>query len=270
MGARTTEGFTIIETILFVGISGGLILMMMLGAGASINAQRYKDATETFKSLVQQQYADLSSVTNTRDATKACNATATIVEGTERRGQSECLLAGKYMHINSSTITIRDVVVRGTPNALITNDLESLRTSYQVNISPLESETRQMEWQTKIGHPKSGTGALSPSSPRKVGILFIRSPDSGRIYTLTTGNVPDSAASVSVASIKSMLEASRLTAERGAQVICVVSDGLVNTGDTALYIAPYATNTGAIEARTNTVMNTEWNKVFPTRSAPQC
>ena len=57
----TLYGFTIIEVMLFLAISGFLVVGIIAGTGVSISRQRYNDSVQTFTQFLREQY---SSVTN--------------------------------------------------------------------------------------------------------------------------------------------------------------------------------------------------------------
>ena len=46
-------GFTIIEMMLFLAVSGAMAAGIMVGVGATVNAQRYRDATHSLVSFFQ-------------------------------------------------------------------------------------------------------------------------------------------------------------------------------------------------------------------------
>lgn len=56
-------GFTIIEVMLFLAVTGFLIMGIMAGTGVSVSRQRYNDSVQTFTQFLREQY---SSVTNIR------------------------------------------------------------------------------------------------------------------------------------------------------------------------------------------------------------
>lgn len=254
MGIRRQEGFTIIETTLFLAASALLIVMMIAGTGASLNLQRYRDATESFKSLFQQQYADLSHVQNGRDNNWTCNSSATITENGSNdaiRGQSRCLLIGKYLRIEGGDIGVYSVIAAKKSTAgQYNDDIESLSKNYNLNVAEAV-ENRTMEWGTQIAWATDGPlDVKEPRVPRSLGVLFVRSPDSGLVYTFTSDTVPPKG-SINQATFTSILQSGAVIPGQKERMVCIESSGLFVNGDMALYIAPYASAATSIETRTN-------------------
>jgi type II secretory pathway pseudopilin PulG len=258
MGVRTLAGFTIIETMLFLGISGLLIVSLIAGTGASLNVQRYNDAVETFKSVLQQQYADLSNVQNDRDSNWSCESNAvpsTTGSTPTSRGQSDCILVGKYMRIEDNKISTYQVVgnQKSSPTTS-SNDILSLKNNYVLSVSRVNVDNSTLEWGTQIAYPATDGGSpyYKPTNPRKMSILFVRSPDSGQIYTLTNSDdlVPDDV-NISSASLASMLVSGAGIPGQGSRLVCVDSGGLLNNGNRGIRIRSFAATASAIETVSN-------------------
>lgn len=268
MGTHKLAGFTIIETVLFFAVSSMLIISLIAATGMSLNNQRYKDAAETFKLVLQQQYADLMSVQNSRTNDWYCGSDALPNEGgtlQEDRGQSDCILIGKYVRIENDDIAVYSVIGHGDEPDLPTNDIDTLRNNYKLNVSTAEVSESKLEWGTQIAWPKnlaSNTpnvvGALNPmpASPRKLGILIVRSPTSGQIYTFTNSDsdVPNKTA-LNPATFTAMLQPGATGGGRQAeQLICIDSQGLFISSDRAVYLSSFAASSSAVELRTNDFM----------------
>lgn len=254
MGIKSQAGFTIIETTLFLAISGLLVLMLVIGTGASLNIQRYRDAVETFKSVVQQQYADLSNVQNGRDKNWTCDTNAVATEDGDNdtlRGQSNCFIVGKYMRIEGGALSIYTVLASQKSTSVGGNDVTSMANNYVMNVSASNVEERTMEWGTRIGWAKEGSLDVRPEgTDRSIGLLFIRSPDSGQVYTFTSDNVP-AKDSITATTLKNMMVAAAAVPGQAARMVCIASDGLFVNGDMGLYIAPFAASSTSIETRSN-------------------
>lgn len=114
-----------------------------------------------------------------------------------------------------------------------------------------------MEWATKISSPViiNGSSNPSPASPHKLGMLVVRSPRSGQIYTFTNkdSSVPD-IENIGSVSLSNMLVAGNTIPGQGSQVVCIDSDGLFTANDRAVYINSYASSASAIELRSNDFM----------------
>lgn len=263
MGNRASSGFTIIETLLFLGVTGLLVLGALIGVGTNVNIQRYRDSAETFKNVIQQQYASVTNVQNGRDNNWSCTnaAGATADPNGIDRGQSACIIVGKYVRIQGGNISSYTVLARerfAPPETI--DDISALQTSYILNISKAEVEERTMEWGTEIAWPKSGPMRVTPATPRSIALLFIRSPESGQVFTFASNTVPSDAdiqalqPTASPAFLTSMIVAGNQTPGQGAQVICVESAGLFDLGQMGLYISPFAASTNAVELMTTTTM----------------
>ena len=256
MGIRAQDGFTIIETVLFLAISAGLVIFMMAAAGTSLNNQRYRDAVESFKSLVQQQYSDLANVQNGRTNTWTCNTTNAVPtqggSSPEFRGQSDCFLIGKYMRIERSDVTIYPVLASQRATTA-TDDVTSMRSNYAMSVATGETVEKKLEWGTEIAWPRSGSvDVKSPATPRSIGILFVRSPDSGQIYTFTSDTVPAKNA-VGQSTFTNILVSGTATPGRGQseRSICLYSGGLFKGGDSELRLTAFATGISNVETRSN-------------------
>ena len=253
MGTRANGGFTIIETMLFLGISGLLIVGMLATTGASINIQRYHDAVETFKTLIQNQYSELTSVQNDRDNTWDCNSLAqSQTGGTEVRGQSDCVLLGRYLTVVDSTVSAYSVLGRPNQAQVLTgNDIQKLSSNYELNISTVTQDVSTLEWGTRIAWPKvdsSGANRITATTPRSIAMLFVRSPDSGQIYTFTSDTVPGTP---TPQTLNAMLVGGATIPGQSQRTICVDSNGLFVTADFSIFINDYATGPSSIESRSN-------------------
>lgn len=256
MGIRSKDGFTIIETSLFLAVTSLLIIMIIGGTGVSINIQRYRDSVENFKSLVQQQYSGLSSVQNGRDNNWSCDSDSTPVSDSpsaQNRGQSECLLVGKYMRIDDGDVSIYPVLAYPVSTSQ-TNDIDAMRSNFAMNVSLSEVEERQLEWGTSIAWAKAGDLDVNANTtPRTLGILFIRSPHSGQVYTFTSNNIP-AKDSISQATFTELIQDSGDSVDgqgQAARMICVESDGLFIDGNMGVHLAPFASSVNSVEVRTN-------------------
>lgn len=252
MGTHSMRGFTIIETMLFLAISGVLIVAMIAGTGASINIQRYRDATETFKSLLQDQYSALSSVENDRTNTWSCSPLAASEDGgSEVRGQSDCVLLGRLVTVENSDISVYNVLGRPLQNAAAaTNDITELRDNYTLNISTVTEDKRVMEWGTQIAWPRLDppNAARASTTPRSLSILFVRSPSSGQVYTFHDDNVQGTP---TPASLKAMIVSGATIPGRASRTICIESNGLFVSADLSIYVNAYATGPSSIETQSN-------------------
>lgn len=188
-----TVGFTIIETMLFLGITGLLIVGVLAGTGASINVQRYRDGVTSLQAILQQQYSDALSVSNGRNNNWVCDSDGNITAGVAGsgtiRGQSDCVILGKFVTTTpgSRSLSIRDVVgnVPVSNEILAGNDLGVLA-QYNIKVSPISSDIYDIDWGAYLVKP-GGDTVMSFS------VLILQSPLSGIIRTFINPDavVPD-------------------------------------------------------------------------------
>jgi hypothetical protein len=159
------------------------------------------------------------------------------------------------MRIESKDISIYTVLARQTSTTKRATDIATLDNNYAYNVSLDNVETRSMEWGTQLAWPVSGSGSKTPSTPRSIGILFIRSPESGGIYTFTSDTVPAETA-ISQATFNSIINAGTASYPgQGQRNLCVQSSGLFPSGDMSVYLSAYAASASAVEVRTNDFMS---------------
>lgn len=262
MGTHFNRGFTIIETMLVLAITGMLVAGIFVGVGSSIAIQRYRDAVDTFKTTIQNQYAELSSVRNDRSDNWSCDGSAATAEnGSTLRGQSDCVLVGRLLVVNQGDFSVYTVVGREISTTPRADDITSLRQNYALNISNANVERDALEWGAVLAWPRSGSGSQTPITPRSLSMLFIRSPDSGQIYTFTSDSAPGTPTPVTLRGI--LVAGNGPTEGQRARTICINGNGLTPNDTASIYVSAYAAVPNAIEARTNDI-------ITATGSTTQC
>jgi len=260
-------GFTVVEIILFLAVTGALIAALLGGVGIALNNQRYQDAVQSFKTLLQAQFTELDSISNEHDGTWTCDtATAKTSQspdgtGAEDRGRSQCYIVGRYVTINNADVTISEVI--GSDSSTKTTktnptDIDVMAGNYHYNLSSVRTETDSLSWGTQISWPVptvSGPhdGAQAQGTSRAIAILIMRSPDSGITYLFTadpTANQLDHT-KVQESDLLGMMKGGNVVPGQGDRLICLESNGLSSGGNMGFYIEAYATNASAIQTRSN-------------------
>lgn len=170
------SGFTIIEVMLFLAITGALTVGVLV-SGNSIGQQRYRDSVNSVKGLLQEQYNQVANVVNGDTNKPVCTRsedTLTFDEGTSQaRGTSECLVVGRFALVAATEITTYNLVGRPDVNNTGTDD-KSILAGYAFALQ--SPEVNKVSWQARIVEPKSDDDAL-------VSLLVLRSPTSGAFLT---------------------------------------------------------------------------------------
>lgn len=222
-------GFTIIETMLFLGITSLLVLGVLIGTGTSINIQRYRDSVSSLQAVLQQQYSDVSNVSNDSAGNLACYGD----DSTEPRGQSDCVILGRLITTTDShTLSIKSVVgYIPLVSTMSSNDIDALL-QYKIQISSVTSETYDIEWSSSLVQP-------SGNIPMVFSMLVLRSPLSGIIRTFI-----DSASVVDNTNIGKLINS---TALKQSVKMCVDSNGLFTSARTAVEVMANSASASGVE-----------------------
>lgn len=194
MGIKNTSGFTIIEVMLFLGVTGVLTAALLVGSGVSIGQQRYRDSVNSLKSLIQEQYSDVTNVANGRGDDVACNTNAVVtvppqtVINPKARGASDCMLVGRILTIaaDGATVATQDVIGARTSETapVAPTDIIEMRTNYHFGLSSIDKATTQVAWSAHVVNPTAVNGPF-----KGLTVLIVRSPVTGSIMTFVARTV---------------------------------------------------------------------------------
>ena len=202
------RGFTIIEVMLFFGISGFLIIGLMVGTSATIARQRYNDSVQDLAEFFRREYAAAINIENGRGdaidnracleagATSPVGGTNADIEGSHR-GRSACLIYGRLItigeSINDATIHSYDLIGRELdleerssttplPAALVMANINVLVCSDPTNpaapVRTVGDYRYSPQWLARV------ETTANPRANLRASILIVRSPINGAIHTL--------------------------------------------------------------------------------------
>ena len=204
-----------------MGVTGLMAAGILVGMGTALASQRYKDAVSTFQSDIHQQYEDISSVKNNRfQADGVCDGS---------RGQSDCVLIGKLMTVTNGGQVLSQLVYGSEAAAVSEGDDFTVIRSYNPQVTTLEQRSSQMEW---------GTGVAAPEGQvlNGVGILVVRSPQSGAVYTFTRNGS-------STGSLSTMISDGNVS----NRTLCVTPGGWTVSDEMAIHIGAGASSANSVE-----------------------
>lgn len=183
------SGFTIIEVMLFLAISGLLTIGILTTAGTAINVQRYKDATNSLVSYVQGEYDQVVNVQDNRPVAgnNTSNVTCTtsgFAPGTATLGSSlSCFIIGRLLTVSNNGTSIQAQSVFASKDGTGSDDIQALANSGLFTDAANSGEvpdTYAPEWSTRL---VTTDHAASLDGWR---LLIVRSPTSGTIRTFTS------------------------------------------------------------------------------------
>jgi type II secretory pathway pseudopilin PulG len=173
------HGFTIIELILFLAISGALLTALMFGVNSNITQQRYRDSVISYRALLQQQYSEVANTRNERDDRWQCAASQVeSVDGIgQPRGAGDCVLLGRYVQIKEGGTKVETGAIVGSEPAdtsSLTGDITALA-AYNPRRSPIDVDTFTVDWQSQL--------RTEDTQATQASFLMLRSPISGLVRT---------------------------------------------------------------------------------------
>jgi type II secretory pathway pseudopilin PulG len=232
MGIRVAKGFSIIEVILFLGITGLVMAVLLAGVGTALNRERYHDAVNSFQDYLQGQYSLAANVNNSRESTTICKDGKIIVDGTADmgRGTSDCTIVGRVLYSTSDGRSVNSAQVYATVDAadLSGDDDAQVLRDAKLAVSP-EVENFIIGWSTELV-PQGG------SSPSVFSILIVRTPTNGQIHTYVLSETDKDPADI----------VGNVAAAPGLR-ICVSNPGLMSgNGRTGITLTPDAVNSSGV------------------------
>ena len=208
------SGFTIIEVMLFLALSGFLLVGILAGTGSSIANQRYKDAVQDAVDALRDAYSFVSDTqVQLRDDGKgvcggltsaqfdASNIAQAYNSG---RGRTQCVVYGAVVSINGDQIQTTTLIGEDYADAIkdtehhdglsVKHDLEILKELNANNLAVQCAKnaadclvstvdvpaTTHLKWGTSFVNPANATGDLTKFQKT---LLIFRSPRNGSIRT---------------------------------------------------------------------------------------
>ena len=198
MGSKFSSGFTIIEVMLFLAITGLMIAGVLANANRSVNEQHYRDGVETVRNVFASEYAKVYNLTNSAEGrvTSPCeDATAE----SRFRGTSNCLYVGRLIQISpdandGSNLRISPVVAKpvnegnrydNTTSSASSAVEGSLRDDYTFRVYDSSAESENSNLTVRDSLPWSlaavRPGASGVTDRMSVDFLILRSPIDGTV-----------------------------------------------------------------------------------------
>lgn len=185
---KTDSGFTIIESIFFLAISGLLVMAVLSSVTLTIQRQRYTDSMRNFQSYMQQQFTQTLNVVNQRPGNKTCDSSGINTDSTTRAGASSCVILGKLFMLRNDSELVNVFNVVGvepsTPlDTSVATQERDIITAYNPNYSNFdEAGDYRLPWGARVVGSMKKTGVVATSTSFNY-LAILRSPRSGATMT---------------------------------------------------------------------------------------
>ena len=234
-------GFTIIEVMLFLSITGLLAVGILAGASSSINIQRYRDSVTSLQAIIQQQYSEVINVSNDRVTTTFCNNDSDVLKfetktSSINRGQSDCQMLGKLITVlDNKQLAINTIVgARKTTTPKQSSDIKELE-QYSFGSLPGGSSTYKVEWGSRLVNSENSLNF-------QFSIFIVRSPISGVVNTFINPTV-----NLFGSQINNAINSDAVDPNKSSLKICVDSGGLFAGTKSAVLVKAGSTSAAGVE-----------------------
>ncbi len=202
MTQHRQQGFTIIEVMLFLAISGMLLLVAFAFTQSSIRNARFTDATKTFEAFIQEQYTrvqtgsiSMAMPTNKKPACSDVNSVASSPLQNNGGSSDTCLLVGIALNIPAGSQQVQIYPVLGNAKSAADASMDDATSLAAMNpriwADIGTSETYNLPWGATISSAKllymqSSVSGLWYGNVQS--LIFIRGVHSGTIAIYTYEN----------------------------------------------------------------------------------
>lgn len=218
MKQRQKPGFTIIEVVLFLAISGLMAVGLMAGTGVALQRQQYRDSVQSYADFLRTQYSGVVSVQN--DGQLSCPLVPES-EAESPRGQSDCMVIGRYIMTNDGSDGGKYAV----------HPVFALQSAddgpYSYGFSDAADTNYELAWDTKTRLPAGPVG----------GILMYRHPETGVLAVKAEHGSPKT-----TENINELIESN----ESAASEVCVYGDGWLAGERLSVFVGANAGSADAI------------------------
>ena len=138
-------GFTIVEVMIFLGISALLILVALVGTGTTARYSRFSSSINTTHSFLQRQYEEIRNGVNVRGSA----ITSDCIDDVVGLSSGDCLLLGRTITFDDadSDVTIKDIVSGKEPDSSASTLADYFDSA---EVSELNERTYTMAWGTEF------------------------------------------------------------------------------------------------------------------------
>lgn len=233
------KGFTIIEVMLFLAVSGLMAVLLLGGWTLMINTQRYKDTVDTVYGYMQDQYNLVYNVENERGQELMCTSGG-VSEGAsdDFRGQSDCVLMGRFIKLVDGKTFQSYAVVGQEPDGDIEGDDNDAIREYNPTVVTqsigLSEAEQPVPWDGTI------VGMSGSDNARSLNILLLRSPVSGIVHRYIVNSNGPMDLTIDGSDISDNNENQDVT-------LCFEPGVIVQGGRQAVVIREYASSRNSVE-----------------------
>lgn len=233
MEYRRSFGFTIIETMLFLAVSGLMVIGLLAGVGSVIRDQQYKDAVQSYANFLRVQHGQVITVINNRGEGDACPLLASeSAAGT--RGTSQCVIVGRHLStggVDATGAVGEDYVARPVYAHLEGTGIDGLPIwDYALGEADLDYSTN---WSVVTKFLSGG------STSDSLGVLMWRDPDDGSVRVVADGDTDR------LKNVDDLIKGFD-PAVTGSAEICVLGQGFLPPQGNSVFIARLASSSDAI------------------------
>lgn len=180
------KGFTVIELMIFLTISGLLLVMAFIGSNGMARQARFSDAVNSLHSLILKQYESVLNGVNTRDTGTLCGGSSSAP------GSGSCIMLGRVMSFadvsGTGHITVRPVISNSTSVADIGMDTDQIAAANPYVVDQT-LEDIDLAWGATFQVTSRSTLATlsDPNKDTARGLIrniaFLRGPNNSQIVT---------------------------------------------------------------------------------------